>query len=76
MSPADKEALIEALAGAHRSVDPDGRIRSAPAFFDLDASGREEAFQRTLESRAMEAALEPEGLSSTAKRVLAMIRRA
>jgi hypothetical protein len=75
MSPADKEALIEAVAGSHRRVDPDGRIRSAPAFHDLDARGREAAFERALESRMMEAALDPEGLSSTAKRVLAMIRR-
>lgn len=74
MNAADKEALIEALAGAHRQVDADGRIVPAPAFFDLDAAGRKEAHARALQARALESALDPEGLSSTARRVLAFIR--
>ncbi len=73
MTPADKEALLEAVAGAHREVDPDGRIKTAPAFFDLDEASRVEAHERALEARRIEAALDPDGLSSAGKRVLAFI---
>lgn len=73
MTPADKEALIEAVATAHRYVDVDGRIQSAPEFWDLDEADRIEAHQQALRSRLMEAALDTQDLSSTAKRVLALI---
>lgn len=69
----DREALIEAAAGAYRGRDPLGAVRSHPAWHDLDEAGREEAFEAALESRRMEAALDPEGLSTTARAVLARI---
>ncbi len=72
-SPEDQERLIEALAGAWRPQDP-RRIRFHPAFFDLDATGRAEAFERTAQLRQMEAALDPEGLSTTARAVILRIR--
>lgn len=72
----DREALIEALAGAHRARSPLGEIRPHPAFFDLDEAGREEAFAVAKRLRAMESALDPEGLSTTARAVLARIRGA
>jgi hypothetical protein len=70
----DREALIEALAGAHRHRSALGEVRPHPAFFDLDPAGREEAFEVARALRRMEAALDPEGLSTTAHAVLARLR--
>jgi hypothetical protein len=72
----DREALIEAAAGAWRPRDPRGGIRSHPAWHDLDEEGRREAFEVARISRRMEAALDPQGLSSTAKAVLGRLRGA
>jgi len=72
----DRAALIEAAAGAYRARDPLGAIRSHPAWHDLDEAGREEAFERARSLRALEAALDPDGLSATARAVLARIRAA
>jgi hypothetical protein len=72
----DDEALIEAVAGAYRERGPRGEVRPHPAWHDLDAAGREAAWAAAATSRALEAALDPEGLSSTARAVLARIRRA
>jgi hypothetical protein len=72
----DRAPLIEAVAGAYRARDPHGAIRSHPAWHDLDEAGREEAFERARALRALEAALDPDGLSATARAVLARIRAA
>lgn len=72
----DRETLIEQAAGAFRGRDPHGRVRSHPAWHDLDDRGRAEAFEVAERSRRMEAALDPEGLSTTARAVLARIRAA
>ena len=74
-SDSDDEALIEAAAGAWRERDRDGRARFHPAWWDLDDAGRRAAFEAARVSRALEAALDPDGLSSTARAVLARIRR-
>lgn len=74
MTEHEDDALVEAVAGAHRHVDADGRIQPSPAFWDLDEDGRERAHARAIQSRALEAALDPDGLSSTGRRVLAWIR--
>ena len=71
----DRESLIEAVAGAFRDQDPLGELRAHPAFFDLDDEGRVEAFEAARRLRVMEAALDAEGLSTTARAVLARIRR-
>jgi hypothetical protein len=75
-SPEEREALIEAVAGAFRPRDPLGAIRAHPAFHDLDDAGREEAFELSRRLRALEAAMDPEGLSTTGRAVLARIRGA
>jgi hypothetical protein len=75
-TPAEREALVEAVAGAWRPRDPTGEIRAHPAWHDLDAAGREEAFDLARRLRALEAALDPEGLSTTGRAVLARIRGA
>ncbi len=72
----DREELIEQVAGAWRPRDPFGALRGHPAFHDLDEAGRAEAFEAARRLRAMEAALDPEGLSTTARAVLARIRAA
>lgn len=71
----DREALLEALASAHRERGPLGDVRPHRAFFDLDDEGRAEAFELAEELRAIEAALDPDGLSATAREVLRRIQR-
>lgn len=74
MTQADQELLIEQVAGAYRQRDPFRRLRPHASFFDLDESGREKAFVAASELRRVEAALDPERLSTTAHAVLARIR--
>lgn len=70
----ERESLVEAAAAAWRARDPDGKVRSHPAWHDLDAEGRKEAFEVARQMRRLEAASDPKGLSATAKAVLARIR--
>ncbi len=75
MSDAERQRLIEQAASAFRPRDPlDGRARPHPAWLDLDAAGRQEAFDEAARARRLEAALDPDGLSTTAHAVLARIR--
>jgi hypothetical protein len=74
--PGETEALIEAAAGAWRPRGRDGALRFHPAWYDLDDAGRVRAFEAATQARALEAALDPEGLSSTARAVLARLRAA
>jgi hypothetical protein len=71
----DREMLLAAASTAWRPRDPLGRVRGHPAWHDLDEAGRREAFEETTRLRALEAALDPAGLSSTARAVLGRIRR-
>ncbi|HEU4405072.1 MAG TPA: hypothetical protein VFS43_07255 [Polyangiaceae bacterium] len=73
--PAPDEALVEAVAGAYR---PEGlrAVRAHPNWYDLDEAGRRLAFERALALRELEAALDPEGLSTTARAVLRKVRGA
>jgi hypothetical protein len=75
IDPRARQILVEAAAGAWRPRRPGGGIGSHPAWHDLDAAGREEAFQAARSARRLEAALDAEGLSSTARAVLARVRR-
>lgn len=74
-SPPERDALIEAVTTAYRERSPHGQIRWSQAWHDLDEADRDEAFKRTMTNRRLEAALDPEGLSSTAKAVLARITK-
>jgi hypothetical protein len=71
----DKDTLVEQCAGAFRGRDARGNVLAHPAWHDLDEAGREEAFDLALELRALEAAMDGEGLSTTAKAVLARITK-
>ena len=71
----DRELLVEAALSAYRPVAPDGSVRFHPAFFDLDAASRVELFDATVRQRRLEAVAAADGLSATARAVLARIRR-
>ena len=71
MTPED-ELLAEELTSAWRPRDP-RELKFHPFWYDLDEAGRIEAFERTQEQRKLEAALDPEGLSSTARAVLSRL---
>ena len=71
----DDLLLIEAATSAFRSLDRDG-LSFHPAWHDLAPDGRRAAFDATVKSRRLEAVLDPEGLSSTARAVLGRIGRA
>ena len=75
MTPQEREALIEAVTTAFRPRDAlTGELRAHDAWHDLDAAGRAEAYEETLITRTLEAALDAEGLSTTARAVLARLR--
>ena len=69
-----REVLVEAAAGAWRPRHPGGRLGPHPAWADLDEAGRREAFEAARQSRRLEALLDPEGLSTTARAVMARVR--
>ncbi|MDG1484031.1 MAG: hypothetical protein P8R54_30850 [Myxococcota bacterium] len=71
----ERALLIEQVVTAYRERDGYGTIKDAPAWHDLDGAGRTEAFEQTVLARAMEAALDPDGLSTTARAVLDRIVR-
>lgn len=74
MTPEERDALIEAVTTAHRAIDPFTRMpRSHEAFHDLDDEGRRIAYERALATRTIEQALDPRGLSTTARAVLARL---
>ncbi len=73
MTPED-ELLVEELTSAWRPRDP-RELKFHPFWYDLDEEARVEAFDRTQMQRKLEAALDPEGLSSTAQAVLARLAR-
>ena len=69
----ERELLIEAAVGAWRPRRADGGIGVHPAWADLDAAGRAEAYEAARLQRRLEAAIDEQGLSSTARAVLGRI---
>jgi hypothetical protein len=67
------EELIEAATTAWRPRDLSGAIQPHPAWADLDAAGRRALHETIASTRALEAALDAGGLSTTARAVLARI---
>jgi hypothetical protein len=66
--------LLEQVVSALRERTVDGTIKSHPAWHDLEAAGRTAAFDETVRQRAIERAIDPAGVSSTIKAVLARLR--
>lgn len=75
MTDDERDELIEQAAAAWRPTTLDAGVGWHPAWHDLDEDGRREAFARATVMRRLEAALDPDGMSTTAKAVLARIRR-
>jgi len=70
-APRDElELLFEAATSAFRERDRQGRIVPSPHWADLAPSQREALFARVLESRTLESAADPEGLSATGRAVV------
>lgn len=70
----EEDLLVEQVAGAHRPP-PVGTLRYHPAWHDLDEAGRLRAYELARALRKVEAAIDPGGLSSTARAVLERIGR-
>lgn len=68
----DEESLIEQVAGAYRPRSRD-ELRYHPAWHDLGDEARLRAYEIARAMRKVEAAFDAEGLSSTARAVLARI---
>jgi hypothetical protein len=69
----ERRGLIEQVTSAWRPRDRDGRIMGHPAWYDLGEDGRVAVYRTTAVIRRIEAALDPEGLSSTGRTVMARI---
>ena len=74
MTPEEQELLIEQVAGAWRP-EGDDELHYHKAWHDLDETGRARAYELARALRPLEAALDPDGLSTTARAVLAKIRK-
>jgi hypothetical protein len=74
LAPREIEQLIEAATTAWRPRGPSGQVRAHPAWADLDATGRVAVYEATRLLRQLEATRAVDGLSTTAKRVLARLR--
>jgi hypothetical protein len=72
--PSDDELLIEQVASAYRPAGRD-ELRFHPAWHDLDDAGRRRAADLARTMRKLEASLDADGLSTTARAVLARIER-
>jgi hypothetical protein len=70
------ELLVEQVVSAHRPLTAAGELRGHPAWHDLPEGERVRAYEETARARALEAALDARGLSTTAKAVLARIQAA
>jgi hypothetical protein len=68
----EEELLVEQVASAHRPKSV-AELRYHPAWHDLDPAARERAFDLARALRPLEAALDGEGLSTTARAVLQKI---
>ena len=72
----DPEALLEEqVTSAWRPRTVDGTLRAHPAWHDLAPEGRRRAYEATLRQRRLEAALDPDGLTTTGRAVLARLSR-
>ncbi|MDX2093268.1 MAG: hypothetical protein SFX73_35825 [Kofleriaceae bacterium] len=75
MTPDEEDLLIEQVASAWRPAPDDGALQYHAAWHDLGEAARVKAFERARALRMAEAALDPEGMSTTARAVLARLSR-
>jgi hypothetical protein len=74
MTREEEDLLVEQVASAHRPRAGD-ELPYHKAWHDLDEAARVRAFDLAHALRPIEAALDPEGLSTTARAVLARIAK-
>ena len=72
-SPDDIELLIEEALTSWRPRTPSGRVLDHPAWADLPPVERSRLFDETTRMRELERALDPDGISTTARAVLRRI---
>lgn len=70
----DRDELVEQVVAAWRPRGLDDGVRSHPAWHDLPHDDRVFAARLAAAQRELEAAMDPQGLSSTGRAVLARIR--
>lgn len=73
MNERELERAIEALVSPRRELDRDGRFIPPPVWYDLPVEAHDRLFAEQQDSRWLEAALDPDGLSLTARAVLARL---
>lgn len=71
----EEALLFEQVLSAHRARGVEGAVKSHPAWHDLDETGRREAFEETARLRQLEAAMDPQGHSTTVKALLSRLGR-
>jgi hypothetical protein len=74
MTREQEDLLVEQVASAHRPA-AGTELQYHKAWHDLDATARTRAFDLASALRPIEAALDPDGLSTTGRAVLALIAR-
>ena len=72
MTKSEEDLLVEQVASAYRPRIGD-ELTYSKAWHDLDAAGRVRAHELATALRPLEAALDADGLSTTARAVLARI---
>ena len=70
MKDRPEEILLEEAVAAYRGRTESGRILPSPAWQDLPPESRDRLFERQLQSRLIERALSPGGMSATVRAVL------
>jgi hypothetical protein len=72
MTREEEDLLVEQVAGAHRPA-AGSELQYHKAWHDLDGAARTRAFDLAVALRSIEAALDPQGLSTTSRAVLALL---
>lgn len=75
MTERERQALVREATTAWRARDLEGRVLPHPAWADLEPAARLAVYEETAALRAIEAALDVRGLSTTARAVLARLGR-
>jgi len=70
VTPEELERLLEAATSASRQRDTAGRLIPSADWLDLDPAQRVVLFERQMEARLVERAVDEERLSSTAREVI------
>ena len=75
MSEREQDVLVESCVTAFRERDAEGRLTPPAAWWDLPPEALDELYAQQLLAREIERALDPQGLSATARAVLTRIGR-